>query len=313
MDDASDFWQIVSGGRAESTRQRLERHDRRMSRLYRLLALPLIIGGLTVMLTPNLNTWWNDRTLAHEAHAVETLPQDGIERQVKAARDYNRRMVGRQYQIGEVLNPDGTRNADFTEDATYQRLLDSDASGTMGALLIPAIGVDLPIRHGTGPDALDNGLGHVHGTSLPVGGTDTRTVISGHTNVAGKTLFTRLDELKRGQSFTISVYGHDLHYRIVDIKVIDPSDVDALKIVSGRDLASLLTCTDTANSRRLLVTGERYTPRADEPEDVDAKTGLADAAGIGAVMLAVGLPPIHWTCGRRRVVRHTTDPYRPIE
>lgn len=309
----SDFWQVVSGGRAESTRQRLERHDRRMSRLYRLLALPLIVGGLTVMLTPGLNTWWNDRTLAHEAHAVETLPQDGVERQVRAARDYNRRMVGRQYQIGEVLNPDGTRDADFTEDATYQRLLDSDATGTMGALRIPAIGVDLPIRHGTGPDSLDNGLGHVHGTSLPVGGTDTRTVISGHTNVQGKTLFTRLDELKKGQTFVIGVYGRVLHYRIVDIAIIDPPDVNALKIVAGKDLASLLTCTDTANSRRLLVTGERYTPRTNEPQDVDGRTGLAGAAGIGAVTLAVCLPPVHMTHRRCRIVRHTTDPYRPVE
>lgn len=313
MDDMSDFWRIVSGGRAESTRQRLERHDRRMSRLYRLLALPLIVGGLTVMLTPGLNTWWNDRTLTHEAHAVETLPQDGVGRQVKAARDYNKRMVGRQYQIGEVLNPDGTRDADFTEDTTYQRLLDSDASGTMGALRIPAIGVDLPIRHGTGPDSLDNGLGHVHGTSLPVGGTDTRTVISGHTNVAGKTLFTRLDELKKDQTFVISVYGRELHYRIVSIEIIDPSDVNALKIVAGKDLASLLTCTDTANSRRLLVTGERYTPRTNEPQDVDGRTGLAGAAGIGAVTLAVGLPPVRMTHRRRRIVRHTTDPYRPVE
>lgn len=313
MDDMSDFWRIVSGGRAESTRQRLERHDRRMSRLYRLLALPLIVGGLIIMLVPNLNTWWNDRTLTHEAHAAETLPQDGTERQVKAARDYNKRMVGRQYQIGEVLNPDGTRDADFTEDTTYQGLLDSDASGTMGALRIPAIGVDLPIRHGTGPDSLDNGLGHVHGTSLPVGGTDTRTVISGHTNVQGKTLFTRLDELKRGQSFTIGVYGRVLHYQIVDIAIIDPSDVDALKIVAGKDLASLLTCTDTANSRRLLVTGERYTPRTNEPQDVDGRTGLAGAAGIGAVTLAVGLPPVRTAHRRRRIVRHTTDPYRPVE
>lgn len=313
MDDVSDFWRIVSGGRAESTRQRLERHDRRMSRLYRLLALPLILGGLTVMLTPGLNTWWNDRTLTSEAHAAETLPQDRIGKQVAAARDYNARMVGRQYQIGEVLNPDGTRNADFTEDATYQRLLDSDASGTMGALLIPAIGVDLPIRHGTGPDSLDNGLGHVHGTSLPVGGANTRTVISGHTNVAGKTLFTRLDELKRGQSFTIGVYGRVLHYRIVDIAIIDPSDVDALRIVAGKDLASLLTCTDTANSRRLLVTGERYTPRANEPQDVDGRAGLAGAACIGAVTLAVGLPPARMAHRRRRIVRHTTDPYRPVE
>lgn len=265
------------------------------------------------MLTPGLNTWWNDRTLTHEAHAAETLPQDGVGRQVKAARDYNKRMVGRQYQIGEVLNPDGTRDADFTEDTTYQGLLDSDASGTMGALRIPAIGVDLPIRHGTGPDSLDNGLGHVHGTSLPVGGTDTRTVISGHTNVAGKTLFTRLDELKRGQSFTIGVYGRVLHYRIVDIAIIDPSDVDALRIVAGKDLASLLTCTDTANSRRLLVTGERYTPRANEPQDVDGRAGLAGAACIGAVTLAVGLPPVRMAHRRRRIVRHTTDPYRPVE
>ena len=170
-------------------------------------------------------------------------------------------------QIGEIIRADSTRDADFKDDTEYQSLLRLDATGTMGVLSIPAIGVELPIRHGTGADVLDDGLGHVHGTSLPVGGENTRTVVSGHT--------------------------------------------DALRIQPGRDLATLVTCTDTGNSRRLLVTGERYTPTPSETRETDSKTIRDGALACCGITFLAGLAVTRRDT--ERLCRHTDDAFRPKE
>lgn len=151
----------------------------------------------------------------------------------------------------------------------------------------------------------------MHGTSLPVGGKNTRTVISGHTNMEGRTLFTRLDELRKGQTFTIGVYGRVLHYRITGIRITSPKDTDALRIQPGRDLATLVTCTDTGNSRRLLVTGERYTPTPSETRETDSKTIRDGALACCGITFLAGL-----AVARRdteRLCRHTDDVFRPKE
>lgn len=313
MTREDDFWAIVSGGRAEQHRRRLEHRDRIVSRVYTLFALLLVIGGTTIICAPPLNQWLTDRTLTATAQAaqISAATITDMDTRLKAADRYNRRLAGQQIQIGEVVRPDGSRDADFKTDTAYQSLLRLDATGTMGVLSIPAIGVELPIRHGTGSDVLDDGLGHVHGTSLPVGGKSTRTVISGHTNMEGKTLFTRLDELKRGQTFTISVYGRVLHYRITDIRVTSPQDTDALKIQPGKDLATLLTCTDTGNTRRLLVTGERYTPTSHETKQKDMRTAWNGALACGGITLLAGLIATHHD--RERLCRHTEATHRPKE
>lgn len=308
-----DYWTIVSGGRAERRRRRLEHRDRIVARVYTLAAMLLVIGGLAVICTPPLNQWLTDRTLTATAQAaqVRAAADTDADARLKAAAAYNRRLAGQQIQIGEVVRPDGTRDADFTDDMEYQSLLRSDGSGTMGVLSIPAIGVELPIRHGTGSDVLDDGLGHVHGTSLPVGGGSTRTVISGHTNMEGRTLFTRLDELRKGQSFTIATYGRTLHYRITDIRVTSPKDTDALKIRPGEDLATLVTCTDTGNSRRLLVTGERYAPTTHEDRQADQRMAWNGALACGGITLLAGL--IATRRDTERLCRHTDDAFRPKE
>lgn len=247
------------------------------------------------------------RRAAQAGAAVRTDSDTAL----RAAEAYNRRLAAQQVQIGEVVRADGSRDADFKDDTEYQSLLRSDATGTMGVLSVPAIGVELPIRHGTGPDVLDDGLGHVHGTSLPVGGKSTRTVISGHTNMEGRTLFTRLDELKRGQTFTVSTYGRVLHYRIVDIRVTSPSDTEALRIRPGRDLATLLTCTDTGNTHRLLVTGERYAPAAGEAAQTDMRAARDGALACGGAVALAGLAVARRD--RERLCRHTADVFRPGE
>ena len=305
------FWEAVSGGRREARRRRLERRDRRMACLYTLLAAVLVVCGTTAICVPPLNQWLNDGRLTASARAAEAtaaVRTDG-DRALEAAEAYNRRLAGQQVQIGEVVRPDGTRDADFRDDTEYQSLLRLDGTGAMGVLSIPAIGVELPIRHGTGSDVLDDGLGHVHGTSLPVGGRSTRTVISGHTNMEGRTLFTRLDELKRGQTFAISTYGRVLHYRITDIRVTDPSDTGALRIRPGKDLATLLTCTDTGNTRRLLVTGERYTPAAKEAAQTDRRAARDGALACGGAVLLAGLAVARRD--RERTCAHTADAFRP--
>lgn len=309
----SSFWEAVSGGRAEARRRRLERRDQLMARVYVLLAALLVVVGLTVICTPPLNQWLNDGRLTASARAVQAgaAVRTDSDTALGAAEAYNRRLAAQQVQIGEVVRADGSRDADFKDDAEYQSLLRSDATGTMGVLSVPAIGVELPIRHGTGPDVLDDGLGHVHGTSLPVGGKSTRTVISGHTNMEGRTLFTRLDELKRGQTFSIGVYGRVLHYRIVDIRVTSPSDTEALRIRPGRDLATLLTCTDTGNTRRLLVTGERYAPAAGEAAQTDMRAARDGALACGGAVALSGLAVARRD--RERLCRHTADAFRPGE
>ena len=221
MTREDDYWTIVSGGRAEARRRRLEHRDRIVSRVYTLLAVLLLLGGLAIICTPPLNQWVTDGRLTATAQAarVSAATATDTDTRLEAADEYNRRLAAQQVQIGEIIRADGTRDADFKDDTEYQSLLRLDATGTMGVLSIPAIGVELPIRHGTGADVLDDGLGHVHGTSLPVGGENTRTVISGHTNMEGRTLFTRLDELGKDQTFTIGVYGRVLHYRITSIRI----------------------------------------------------------------------------------------------
>lgn len=308
-----DYWTVVSGGRAEQRRRRLERRDRLVARVYTLAAVLLVAGGLAIVCTPPLNQWLTDRTLTATAQAaqVRAAADTDADARIKAAAAYNRKLAGQQIQIGEVIRPDGSRDADFTDDVEYQSLLRSDGSGTMGVLTIPAIGVELPIRHGTGGDVLDDGLGHVHGTSLPVGGESTRTVISGHTNMEGRTLFTRLDELKKGQSFTIGVYGRVLHYRIIDIRVTSPKDTDALRIRPGRDLVTLVTCTDTGNTRRLLVTGERYTPKPHEATQKDMGTAWKGALACGGIVALAGL--IATRRDTERLCRHTEATHRPKE
>lgn len=269
--------------------------------------------GLTVVCTPPLNQWLNDGRLTASARAVqaEAAVRTDSDTALGAAEAYNRRLAAQQVQIGEVVRADGSRDADFKDDAEYQSLLRADATGTMGVLSVPAIGVEPPIRHGTGADVPDDGLGHAHGTSPPVGGKSTRTVISGHTNMEGRTLFTRLDELKRGQTFTVSTYGRVLHYRIVDIRVTSPSDTEALRIRPGRDLATLPTCTDTGDTRRLLVTGERCAPAAGEAAQTDMRAARDGALACGGAVALAGLAVARRD--RERLCRHTSDAFRPGE
>ena len=199
----------------------------------------------------------------------------------------------------------------YASDTGYQRQLDG-GDGVMATVRVPRIGVVLPVYHGTSSRVLDIGAGHVHGTSLPVGGRGTRTVLSAHSNVLTPTLFTRLDELKAGDVFSIDTHGLVLRYRVISIRSVDPSDTSALAIEPGRDLATLATCTGTGNSRRLLVTGERYTPRGHASAGVDWGGAVRTAGSVAAAGCLVGLPACRLAQRRRLIVRHSTAAKHPF-
>lgn len=140
----------------------------------------------------------------------------------------------------------------------YENTLNLTGTGIMGSIEIPQIDVNLPIYHGTTDEVLSKGIGHVEGTSFPVGGENTRAVLSGHRGLPNSKLFTRLDELEEGDLFFLKVLDKTLAYQVSEIEVIEPENVEKLAIVKGKDLVTLVTCTPYGlNTHRLLVTGER--------------------------------------------------------
>ena len=142
-------------------------------------------------------------------------------------------------------------------DENYESLLNS-GTGIMGNIEIPKISVNLPIYHGTSEEVLSNGIGHLQGTSLPIGGMNTRSVLTGHRGLPNAKLFTRLDEMEKGDLFYLNIFGKTLAYQVNKIEIIEPEDMESLGIAEGKDLVSLVTCTPYGlNTHRLIVTGER--------------------------------------------------------
>ena len=145
-----------------------------------------------------------------------------------------------------------------TASENYVNQLDLSSTGIMGYVEIPTIGVDLPIYHGTGYDSLDRGTGHLLGSSLPVGGESTHTIITGHSGMASQKMFTDLEQLQEGDVFFLHVLDEVLAYQVDAIHTVLPHDTAYLRIVQGEDLCTLVTCTPTGvNTHRLLVRGRR--------------------------------------------------------
>lgn len=154
-------------------------------------------------------------------------------------------------------------------DEYYNSFLNLSRTGVMARIKIPKISVDLPIYHGTNEDALSNGVGHLQGSSFPVGGINTRAVLSAHRGVPTAKLFTRLDELVEDDLIFIETLDETLVYSVKKIEVIHPEDMEALNIIPDKDLISLVTCTPYAiNTHRLVVTCERIENPAQQAQDI---------------------------------------------
>lgn len=219
----------------------------------------LAVLGAGIMLYPTLADLYNKvisaQTISGYDHSVEERTQEERRSVWSEATAFNRALAERTLAAGGTI--DASNLADDLE-VEYQEALRVSDDGVMGYLEIPKIGVSLPIGHGTDSGVLEVGAGHLEGSSLPVGGEGTHCVLVGHTGLPSARLFTDVSSLEAGDGFELIVLGRTLAYQVVEVRAVEPTDVDSLRLVEGEDLCTLLTCTPYGiNSHRLLVTGQR--------------------------------------------------------
>ena len=220
------------------------------------LPLVLVLVGVAVLLYPVMATQHNNdeqqRLAKMYTATVNSAGPDTVAKERASAETYNNNL-----ESAPILDP--WLESQRPDTPQYQAYLhEMDIDPVMARIVIPSIHVSLPIYHGTDSRTLTEGIGHLFGTSLPIGGPSTHAVLTGHTGLSTATMFDNLNQLKKGDVFYVSSLGQTLKYEVNDITVVKPEETDSLRKVPGRDLVTLITCTPYGvNSHRLLVTGER--------------------------------------------------------
>ena len=263
------------------------------------ILVTLFIGAsLVMMFYPWISNFVNqhqaDITVDNYKKKEKSLSEEQKEEMWKKAQMYNADLAKNQV---ELTDPFVESKSAIKSGLIYNNLLNIDKSGMMCYLEIPCINVNLPVFHGTAASTLERGIGHLEGSSLPVGGKSTNAVLTGHTGLNNAKLFTDLTEVKEGDLFFLHTLGKDLAYRVIEIEVVLPEETQDLLIRKGKDLVTLITCTPYGvNSHRLFVTGIRtkYTPeekenaKDDRSKDSQWMNAYKKAAIIGlAIALAV--------------------------
>ena len=224
--------------------------------------------GVSVLLYPTVSDYWNSlhqsQAIATYADSVENMDEQDYEKLWDAAVSYNQKL----FQSGHGL---GLKDEEKEE---YNKLLDVSGTGIMSYIEIPKIKCSLPIYHGTDEGVLQIAVGHIEGSSLPVGGLNTHCVLSGHRGLPSAKLFSNLDKLEEGDIFMIRTLDQTLTYEVDQIRIVLPDEVEDLKIEEGKDLCTLVICTPYGiNTHRLLVRGHRVANQ----EEAEAVRVTADA------------------------------------
>ena len=244
-----------------------------------IILILIFLVGLSVMLYPTVSDYINQknqsRAVASYSEEVENLSDVDYQAYFDAADDYNRRLAE---------TPDAFYRPE--EVSGYTDTLDVSGTGIMGYITISKIGVELPVYHGTSDGVLQVAAGHLEGSSLPVGGAGTHAVISAHRGLPSAKLFTNLDELEVGDTFTITVLDRVLTYEVDQISIVLPTETDLLQPVEGKDYVTLMTCTPYGiNTHRLLVRGKRI----ENAENQKHIRVMADALRIEPIIVAPAL------------------------
>ena len=245
--------------------------------LSNLLLVLVFVAGLSLLLYPTVSDYWNSfhqsRVVMSYTEQVARLDTADYQSAREAAQAYNATLPETHNRF---YMPDEAR-------AVYDSLLNVTGTGVMATLEIPDLGVNLPVYHGTSEAVLQVALGHVEGSSLPVGGAGTHCVISGHRGLPSAKLFSNLDQLAVGDVFLLRVLDETLTYQVDQILVVEPEDMEPLAIFPGEDYCTLVTCTPYGiNSHRLLVRGTRI-----ETEEAVAVVHVtSDAAMLSPLIVA---------------------------
>lgn len=232
-----------------------------------ILLIFVFFVGLSLLLYPTVSNYWNSfhqsKVIANYESSLVDITPKGFDEARSAAQSYNTALRGKEDRY--VLTPKETEE--------YNALLNISGNGVMGYIEIPSVQIKLPIYHGVSDPVLQVAIGHIEGSSLPVGGKGTHTVLSGHRGLPSAKLFTDIDKLDTGDVFFLHVLDEVLAYEVDQILIVEPNDVAALDIDKNEDYCTLLTCTPYAiNTHRLLVRGKRteYSELIAGPTSADA-------------------------------------------
>lgn len=257
----------------------------------KFFSILIIICGILLASYPWISNYVNERAADGEINVYEENVQNMDEEKLKEylldAQEYNAALLDTRIALIDPFDDEFNK---LYKDTPYSNLLNYDSQGIMGFLEIPAIKVKLPIYHGTSPAVLQKGVGHLEGSSLPVGGESTHSILTGHTGLNKAKLFTDLTSVQKGDMFFVSVLGRKMAYVVDDINVVLPDDTSRLQVVEGKDYVTLITCTPYGvNDHRLLVRGVRTEYTAEEYEGEQKKDSTKDSLWISAYKKALAI------------------------
>lgn len=245
-----------------------------------VILVMIFLLGLSLLLYPTISDYWNSfhqsRVIASYSENVANMDNEIYQQQVSAAKAFNKKLLKKKYQW--TLNDE--------EKEAYYSILNITDTGIMGYIEIPSLNSTLPIYHGAGEDVLQVAIGHIEGSSFPIGGKSTHCVVSGHRGLPSAKLFSDLDKMVEGDIFMLHILDETLTYEVDQIHIVLPEEVKDIEIIEGKDLCTLVTCTPYGiNSHRLLVRGKRV----DNPEYIQAQRVAADAVLVDDFYVACAI------------------------
>ena len=242
-----------------------------------VIIIAVFLLGLATLGYPTFSNYLSEKNGSYVINEYEEQVEETDEAAIEAA--WEEAKIYNETLSGIPAHDPFLEGSGMAMPDNYYEVL--NISGVMAYVEIPEIDVYLPIYHGTSEEVLKKGIGHLEGSSLPIGGINTHTVLTGHTGLSNAKLFTDLRELEEGALFYIHVLDQVLAYRVDQIKVVEPNHTEDLKCVYGKDYATLLTCTPYGiNSHRLLVRGERVEYNPEEEAAIQSQETLRESDRI---------------------------------
>ena len=235
----------------------------------------IFMTGLGLLAYPTVANWWNNNMASHAvanySEAVQNLDTSQYDALIASAHDYN----------AALRSDTGRFNPTDEEHDAYEKQLSVADSSVMGSINVPSADISLPIYHGTSEEVLAVGAGHLEGSSLPVGGVGTHTVITGHRGLPSAKLFTDLDRVVEEDYVILKVLNETLTYQVDTIRIVEPKEIEGLAIDPDKDLLTLVTCTPYGiNTHRILITGHRV-------ENLSEWEATSDAGQVDTKIVAL--------------------------
>ena len=273
-------------------------------------AVLIFLAGAVVFLYPTISNWLAE---IHQSGVIQKYEEKlAAEDEDFYAAEWQKAIEYNESLTGDPVRDPFVPGTGYALPANYLECLNFNGDGVMGYIEIPKIGVRLPIYHGTSEDVLQDGVGHIESTALPIGGDFTHAILTGHRGLPSAKLFTDLDRLELGDLFYIYVLDEILAYEVDEINIVLPDELQELQTVEGRDLVTLVTCTPYGvNTHRLLVRGTRIPYVPEEAEEYRQTVGLLSVFGLdvrlqylgaaaGAVLLVIVITVVFLLRRRRR-------------